>query len=171
MSATLASIVQHDAEHIAKLVRKRAGDRAARKAARALLLRVFGALQDEEPDPDVDQLSSLVVETEAMRRTLEGPGWRVLHRIAEVWVRTPYREMFMRPSCANGAQEIADVRVDRFTPQLALSEARIAWMEQRCEASQPGLLRPVRAPKQGDGHRMTSGELELLRKRGRSKFS
>ena len=178
MSAALVAILQEDAERIAALARLRRGERADRLAARLLLARVYAVLEPLAVDhptsadaPDPVALAAIAVEVAALRRRLAGPGWQILRPIGEVWIREPYPEFFMRPSGATGAQRLATQREAQFSLKLALNDQRIAWMEKRCTADQPGLLRPVRTPKAGDGHRLGASELELLRKRGRSKFS
>ena len=132
--------------------------------------------RQEASDPlgqgaSADELTALAVEAATLRLRLEGPGWRALAPIGEVWIRTPYPQVFMRPVCATGAQRLARQRDDQFSLKLALSEERIAWMEERCTAAQPGLLRPVRVAESGQGARHGASELELLRKRGRAKVS
>ncbi len=178
MSAALVAILQQDAELIADLARLRRGERADRLAARLLLARVYAVLEPPEAaqptsadGPDPVALAAIALEAAALRRRLAGPGWQILRPIGEVWIREPYPEFFMQPSGATAAQRLAAQREAQFSLKLALNDQRVGWMEKRCTATQPGLLRPVRTPKTGEGNRLGASELELLRKRGRSKFS
>lgn len=183
MTADLLALAQSQAETLAALVRKRHGHRRARSHARALLQRLFVLEQSQRPeqsekpgqsetpgqgDSEGDWVSLCWQLAHSERSLLEDTATSGL---AALLVRSPFPERFMKPLTAGRAERLTSDCLDHWRVNLALSEERIAWMEARCQAAAPGLLRPIRQPDPEQSERLTDSEMALLRKRGRSKFS
>ncbi len=114
-------------------------------------------------------LSQVAHTTARWIRRLSGPP--ALGPLRDLWIRVPFPERFMRPVTATRAQRLADACAGHYHLELALNDERVTWMESRCQAADPGMLRPMRQPSSDTNERLSGSELELLRKRGRSKFS
>ncbi len=175
------TIVASDAEEIARLLRGKGGDRDVRKRARAVLQRAFAATAfvDEDPDneaplPDPTvKIPELIAAAHAVEGALVelGARDRGIRRLREVWIRTPMWQLVPIPAAVLLRDGWSDAVFARGELPLALSEERIAWAEARCNIEQPGVVRPVRETDDPAAERLLASELELLRKKGRSRFS
>jgi len=176
VSQSLTEIVREQARHLATLLRKRPGDRRSRARARDVLQQVFvldEAEQDaKDNDPAHNKDSWVEVCWQLVELERQFSESDQVERCVFNWtVRVPFPERFMRPISAYRAEQLSIRCLEHWRVNLALSEERIAWMESRCSAAQPGLLRPMRQSEATRAERLSGSELELLRKRGRSRFS
>ena len=179
-----------DAEHVGGLLRARSGPKAMRRQARGLLARAFAILHDSAgqgsgemsesaeappspPTADLQpaELLALVGELQQARAALGDNYRRAAWRIGKLWVRTPMPERLL-PLChvRRRAKLVAAIQ-RRLDMPLALSDERIQWMQDRCNIEQPGVVRGVRESDNPESERLLASELELIRKRGRSRFS
>ena len=177
LPASLLEMIASDAEAIAALLKQRRGERAQRRTARALLAKTFSLLERLESPPEATQQPKLheALETQAeLQRThalLAAGRARGIRRIGDVWVRTPMPVRILPLWHVLRRDRMVNVLVAKGELPLALSEARVDWMEQRCQVEQAGVVRPVRSRQDEQSERLLASELELLRKRGRSRFS
>lgn len=188
--AELLAAIAADAARLAELLRDRGGERGWRQRARKALGRAFAAVDagdgrpggptegradDAEPAaPQVSILAAAAVlrELDAVRAGLGDPLLPGLRRLADVRIQRPLPERWQIGLAAADVEALVGGIVARASLPTALDDARIAWFEARCEAAAPGLLRPMRGAASGtSGERLSSGELELIRKRGGSPFS
>lgn len=160
----LALVLAADAEHVASLLRQKNGDRALRKQARAVLARAFVAAEPAA-------ITTAIHELEQIRRAFGDRALAAVRPLKDVWIRAPFRELVPIP--AHVRQNLAHVAelFRRGELPLALSEARVDWMQDRCNVAQPGVVRAIRANDDPAAERLLTSELELLRKKGRSRFS
>lgn len=186
----LAMLMRCDAEVVAGCLRARAGERSDRKDARLVLNATFTLLQalpvgagevpsgevdpDAQPQPSLptpEQLVTAALRLQSMRKKLEDLGKSGLRPIRDVWVRSPFHEHLLTLVFVARRERLCDAIDRRTSLPLALSEDRVEWMEKRCNVEQPGVVRKVRVAENAESERLLSSELELIRKRGRSRFS
>lgn len=166
--ATLRGWLDEDGRTLADALRGRGGDRDARRLARAALAEAFAVAGGEESS--VEELIRVLRGLREAAEALAGRPLPAIRPLAEVWVRRPMPDRILRPRTAAAVTALGDRIASRMSPPMALSEERIAWMEARCAIEAPGLVRPIRS-NPGEGDKLVGGEVELLRKRGRSPFS
>lgn len=179
----MLKIMAADAEAIATLLRQKRGDRSLRPRARAALATAFSLIETGVEDSevtvsaagvgaaDVEVILLAAVELETVRRKLGDGAQTATRPLKDVWVRTPLPVMIMPLVYDQQRQRLVAAVCARAELPLALSEARIAWMEKRCNVEHPGVVRQVRAANSPESERLLGSELELIRKRGRSRFS
>ena len=182
----ILGVMAADAEAIAALLRAKRGDKAIRRRARVALAQAFamidlGAQGTASPDacaaPEDDGRAGVADalpaarELEAVRRNLGDGAQPAVRPLREVWVRSPYPVRVMPLIYDLQRQRLVASLAARCELPMALSEARITWMETRCNIEQPGVVRQVRPADSPGAERLLGSELELIRKRGRSRFS
>ena len=183
----LLAVLQADAEAVATLLRQRRGDRQARRRARALLATSFRLLQP--PSSEGNQAENAVEdvathkgvcfaeafeaarELASVRRALGDGALAGARRIADLWIRTPMPDRIRRLVFVQRRVQLVEAIAARSVLPLALNDERIDWMEARCRVDQPGVVKPVTTRDDAESERLLASELELLRKRGRSRFS
>lgn len=171
-----------DAERLAQLARDPRVDRALRGELRPLLWQLWQTLtppaedasgegadgaQDAAPPLSVAELRALVERcAEALRRCGDdrGAGARP---IGQVRIHKPFGDRVVVPPSARQTARLALTVAGHFKARLALTEARLKWFEDRANSQAPTSVAQVRQP---DGDKERLG-LELLRKRGTSKYS
>lgn len=192
MTAELTELlawVADDGRHLAELLRQRAGDRGWRRRGRAVLVRAFSVVDAAAPageraagdraegDDGLGALSLVEVtgilrEIDDVRVALADPQTPGLRRLAKVRIQRPLREGLQIGRAAAGVEGLVRRIEGRTTVPMAMDDTRLAWFETRCAAAEPGLLRPIRPQDPaGSGERLSTSELELIRKRGRSRYS
>ncbi len=169
-----------DAEAIALLLRQRRGDKVTRRKARAVLAQAFAVIdrgdrhqEDEQRMQPVGRNEALSVQVtmQAARRALGDDYRSAVRRIADVWIRKPLPVRVMTLVFDAQRQRMLARMQARAHVPLALNDERVDWIERRCQAEQPGVVREVRPAANADSDRLLASELELIRKRGRSRFS
>lgn len=186
--ASLRAALAEQARDVAALLKSAAGDRALRRRARATLVRAF-ALAEPAPaappgpdtaesapeDPAVgttQEVARALREIDALLLELRGVAGRGLRPLRLMWIRTPWHEHIRPPRAATAAVALVAAIEHRAELPTAIDQAHIDWFEARCQAADPGLLRPIQVQDgKQSGQRMMSGEMELIRKRGSSRFS
>ena len=176
---SLARLLRDDAEAVAGLLRQRRGDREQRREARALLAASFALMpapSGEDPDatptaPDPEALLAAALAMARTRRALGDDARSSAWPIGKLWIRAPMPQRLLTLVFVAQRERLVAAIEQKLDVPLALSEARIAWAEARCNVEQPGVVREVRTADSPESERLLASELELLRKRGRSRFS
>jgi len=183
VGAHLIAAAVQDAQSVATLLRRAGGDRSWRRRGRAVLARAFALAESDVDEPPLDgdpgpqppstpEIAAVLVELEEVRRGLGDLAARRVRRLRDVRIQSPFPHARAAGRSAALASALCADIVDRSTLELTISEQRLAWFEARCEAADPGLLRPIRASRgDGGGHRLLGSELELIRKRGPGRSS
>lgn len=168
-------ILALDAQQLGRLAKDTRLDRALRAELRPLVWRLWqvvapaAADEGEAPafEPTVADLKELVrVSAEALRRCGDdrgGGAWP----IQQMRIHKPFGDRVVVPPSARQTQRLALTVARHFAARLALTPARLKWFEDRANSSAPTSVAHVRQP-EADAERLG---LELLRKRGSSKYS
>ncbi len=157
----LHAVLRHDAELLAARLPEM--PRADRPAARQLALRAWRLLDD--PKPKAPALLALLGELHAVLgvRELGKPAMAVWRMRAT----QPWPEVLRRTLVADRVVAWQRRFDQRWQARVALSAARIDWLEARVAGRAHTQVATVRAPTESPGRE----PLELLHKRGRSRFS
>ncbi len=170
-----AAALLADAGTLAEYARDLALDRQIRQQIRDVLWRVHTALQPPEPEPEAEALRepdpttlpTLLAQTEALLRLVGDDRGKGARRLAEVRIAKPFRDCIMGPPSARQTEKLATRVQQHFRARMAVTDARLAWFEQRTQQNSPTSVATVKQPA-GDTDRLS---LELLRKAGKSKFT
>ena len=173
--ATWYEILVLDAQQIGLLSKDMRLERALRAELRPLLWRLWQvasppAAQDGEPPPEQPTAAELLdlvrLSAEALRRCGDdrGAGARAIRHMR---IHKPFADRVVLPPSARQTQRLAQAVERHFSARLALTPARLKWFEDRANSSAPTSVAQVRQP-EADAERLG---LELLRKRGTSKYS
>jgi len=167
-----------DARRVARLLQSRTGERQWRRRARAVLVRAF-SLVEPEAEPEADQgaandaggisneeLAALLRELEQVRAGLGDLAERSIRPLRLVRIQRPFPQHPTTGRSAALAMALSSAIDRRCAVDLTFDEERLAWFEARCQAADPGMLRPIVASGGKDsGQRLLGSELELIRKR------
>ncbi len=174
----LLGLLADQAERVAGVLSQRQGDRSWRRRGRLVLGRAFalaGPAEEAEPhrpSPSLSEIAALLLELDEVRRGLGDLVSRSIRPLRLVRIQRPFPARRLVGRSAALATRLCGDIVDRSTLKLTISDERLAWFEARCEAADPGLLRPIRASHgDGGGQRLLGSELELIRKRGPGRSS
>ncbi len=177
----LREVLSLDARHVAELLADGDGDRRSRSTARVALLRAYPfceVAQSVEAEETVEPVASepadlllVLRQLEDARRSLGDDALATARRIAEVWVRTPFPQRIGRLRLASGLMALSAAVLARLEVSLALNDERITYFETRCGAIESNIGSRIRSPDRDAESRLLPNELELIRKRGRSRFS
>ena len=157
----LEAIVRQDLARLALVLPQL--PRAQRPDARTLMLRAYQALEAETPGAADLLLLTLEVQQTLAPLDAGQPAQSVWHmRATHVWPET------LRRTIVADRVLVWQRRFDqRFRVRMALSAARLAWLESRMSERSPTQVATVRAPEETQNRE----SLELLHKRGRTRFS
>lgn len=186
LPADWLALLQADAARLSTLVQSAALDKDSRQAVRALLWRVYVAVEppaaedadgvDAAPEGgpatapplDPDTAWALLRELEAWLRRLGDDRGAGAKKIKDVRVQKPLAERVAVPPSSRQTQHLAAAVDGHFRTRLALTDQRLAWFEARVAPAAPTSVATVKPPAEADAERL---DLELLRKAGRTKFS
>ena len=158
--AALQAILRQDAERLATVVGQLPrGDRAL---ARTLARRAWQALEIETAD---DALLAVTLDVQAVLAAID--GGKPLQPVWQMRVQRPWPEVLRRTLVADRVLAWQRRFDARWRVRVALSAARLQWLEARVAERAPTQVATVRAPEETQNRE----SLELLHKRGRSRFS
>ena len=161
VASALHAIVRHDAERLAALMAQI--PRAERPDARQLALHAWQELEAETPsEPRLLTLAQALYTTlaplDAGRPPLTVWQMRTARPLPEALRRTLVADRVL------GWQQRFD---RRWQVRMAMSAARLQWLESRVTERAPTQVAMVRPPEEAQNRE----SLELLHKRGRTRFS
>jgi hypothetical protein len=186
------ALLQADATRLGALVQQAVLDKAERQTVRALLWRVYAAVEAATPataDDDGDLTAearpepptpaappglhraaavALLRELEGWLRRLGDDRGAGAKRLRDVRVQKPLADRVRLPPSARQTQHLAAAVDGHFRTRLALTDERLAWFEARVAPAAPTSVATIKPPAETDTERL---DLELLRKAGRTKFS
>ncbi len=182
-ASALRGLLEEDARRLAELLRHRHGPRATRQRARTALQRAWQQLAQADPEPgqapseagtsgsdtaDADLINAQA-ELASLRRHLDQAGWAAaIWPIGRLLLRRPLPERFRIPASVRSRDGLIARLVRRAEVDLAISDARVQYMEERCGGGPKVRVRGIR---EGDANRLPDSNFELLRKKGQSRFS
>ncbi len=175
LSAVWLKILALDAQRLGQLAKDPRLDRALRAELRPLLWQLWQVVSPELPEegepaatvPPIEQLQGLArASAEALRRCGDDRGGGA-RAIGQVRIHKPFADRVVLPPSARQTHRLALTVARHFSARLALTPARLKWFEDRANSSAPTSVAQVRQP-EADAERLG---LELLRKRGPSKYS
>ncbi|GEM_PF-2634359 len=175
----LVAVVRADAERVARLLRSKAVDAKARRRARPVLMRAFAATDREDVEGDDETAAALdlvelldaAADLQEARRELGDGALDATRPLKDVWIRTPMPDRVLPLVFVDRRTRFVAAVQERVDVNMAIDDERIAYFEARCDVKQPGMVKPIVERTDAEGERLLSSELELLRKRGRSRFS
>ena len=136
--------------------------RPARPAARSLLWRGYRAIADARVARS--SLCDVAAAVAGLLRSLPAPALLPAYRMRP---RPPWPQI-LRPTLVGDRAAAWQTRLDRrWRVPVALSPERLAWFDQRVAARAPTQVATVRQPTEAGSR----DALELVHKRGRSRFS
>lgn len=180
VSGPWLEILALDAQRLGQLSKDTGLDRALRAELRPLLWQLWQVASPAQPEsadeageepaaaaPTLAELQALVrASSEALRRCGDDRGGGA-RPIQHMRIHKPFADRVVLPPSARQTQRLAQTVARHFSARLALTEARLKWFEDRANSTAPTSVAQVRQP-EADKERLG---LELLRKRGQSKYS
>jgi hypothetical protein len=176
-AADLVAVMRADAEVVSQAIASL--PREAKQRARTVLWRAFalidGAGGDDEAGsgspahaPSVADLLPAALELAELRRAI-GDGFPCgIGRLHQVRIARPLPDRIVPLAGPRKTAHVARAVASHFRARVALTESRIAWFEERANKRPPTHVATVRQP---DEAKEARDALELLVRKGRSKFS
>lgn len=180
IAAPWLEILALDAQRLGQLSKDSRLDRALRAELRPLLWQLWQIASPSQPEsadeageepavaaPTLAELQALErASSEALRRCGDDRGGGA-RPIGHMRIHRPFADRVVLPPSTRQTHRLAQVVARHFSARLALTEARLKWFEDRANSTAPTSVAQVRQP---DADKERLG-LELLRKRGQSKYS
>jgi BMFP domain-containing protein YqiC len=168
----LVAVMRADAEVVARAIAVL--PREVKQQARTVLWRAFalidvgGGDDAAAPAPVLADLLPAAFELADLRRASGDSFPCGILRLCQVRLARPLPDRILPLAGPRKTARVADAVASHFRARVALTEARIAWFEARANKTPPTHVATVRQP---DEAKEARDALELLVRKGRSKFS